>query len=131
MIRHVDALKNKHNCSGCTACMVVCPKHCIRMRRDEEGFLYPLVDENNCIECGICKKVCPFTKDNYKRPQQAYDVPVVFAAKHKQNDVRISSTSGGLFTAISDLVLSQGGAVCGAVFDQKYQNSHQILNYHY
>lgn len=101
----------------------------IEMSQDEEGFLYPLVNEKNCIECSLCKKVCPFAKDEYKRPSQAYDTPIVFAAKHKQNNVRISSTSGGIFTAISDAVLSQSGVVCGAAFNQKNQKVQHIFAY--
>ena len=31
----------KKNCSGCSACYSVCPKQCITMVRDEEGFVYP------------------------------------------------------------------------------------------
>lgn len=128
MTKHVETL-NKHKCSGCTACMAVCPKHCVKMHQDEEGFMYPIVDERYCIECGMCLKVCPFIKENYKRPLQAYDTPIVYAAKHRLNKVRLSSTSGGVFTAISDAVLSDGGVICGAVFDHKKKTVKHIIAY--
>ena len=52
-------IENKKNCSGCTACYAVCPKHCISMQSDNEGFLYPVVDTKICTDCGLCNKVCP------------------------------------------------------------------------
>lgn len=56
MINIVD----KRQCCGCTACVQKCPKHCIFLYEDGEGFLYPKIDINNCIDCGLCEKVCPF-----------------------------------------------------------------------
>jgi ferredoxin len=49
----------KAKCCGCGACVNVCPKQCIEMQLDNEGFLYPVVDENQCVECNLCDKVCP------------------------------------------------------------------------
>ena len=54
---------NKENCCGCSACFSVCPVHAISMETDEEGFLYPSVDENVCVGCFKCMKVCAFKKD--------------------------------------------------------------------
>lgn len=52
-------IKNKKNCCGCSACYSICPKNCIEMKADEEGFLYPNVNKDLCIDCGLCEKVCP------------------------------------------------------------------------
>lgn len=46
----------KNMCCGCSACVQVCPKHCISFIEDEEGFLYPTIEKENCVECGLCKK---------------------------------------------------------------------------
>ena len=51
---------DKKECCGCTACLSVCPKQCITMQADEEGFLYPVINREVCIDCGLCEKVCPF-----------------------------------------------------------------------
>ena len=32
------------SCTGCGACVSICPKQAITMRADSEGFLYPVVD---------------------------------------------------------------------------------------
>ena len=50
---------NKKDCCGCAACVQICPKQCITMVSDEEGFLYPKVDETICIQCGVCEQICP------------------------------------------------------------------------
>ena len=42
-------IKEKTDCCGCSACMNICPKKCITMIKDKEGFLYPVVDEEKCI----------------------------------------------------------------------------------
>ena len=52
-------IENKEKCSGCHACVGVCPKGCISMVLDNEGFLYPKVDESTCIKCGLCEEACP------------------------------------------------------------------------
>ena len=51
-------ITDKRDCCGCNSCVQRCPKSCIRMREDDEGFLYPEVDESVCIDCGICEIVC-------------------------------------------------------------------------
>ena len=60
----------KSRCTGCTACMNICPKGAITMAEDIDGFKYPVIDQDKCINCGLCVKTCPVlnTKENgYKR----------------------------------------------------------------
>lgn len=52
-------LKNKKDCMGCHACVSICPKSCVLMETDQEGFLYPVVNYNLCIKCKKCINVCP------------------------------------------------------------------------
>lgn len=102
--------KNKELCCGCTACEMVCPVDAIQMKRDLEGFLYPVLDESVCIKCHRCEKVCPMmNNENMKEPLQ------VWAAVHKDEEVLRSSSSGGVFTALSDVILEENGSVAGAV----------------
>lgn len=51
-------------CCGCTACDAICPVSCISMKEDQEGFLYPEIEETKCIRCHMCLKVCPITIAN-------------------------------------------------------------------
>ena len=106
-------IKDKRECCGCSACASVCPKRCITMCEDNEGFLYPFVDTDICIECGLCENICPVihAQPDEKKEQKAYLV------QHKNAQVLRESTSGGAFTAIAKWVLDRGGMVCGAGFD--------------
>ena len=59
-------IENKAMCCGCTACYSICPKHCIVMKTDKEGFKYPFVDKANCIQCSLCEKTCPILYEGKK-----------------------------------------------------------------
>ena len=61
-------ITDKTNCCGCQACANICPKQCISMRADEEGFLYPHVDKTACVSCGLCEKVCPILNKPHTFP---------------------------------------------------------------
>lgn len=104
-------IKDKKDCCGCWACANVCPKQCVRMDEDEEGFRYPQIDTSACIDCGLCEKVCPVihaNPDDIPFEQQGWLV------QHKDEGIRQESTSGGAFTAIASWVIRQGGVVFGA-----------------
>lgn len=51
--------EQKEDCCGCGACDSICPREAIQMYPDEEGFLYPSIQEEKCIRCYQCIKVCP------------------------------------------------------------------------
>ena len=104
-------LQDKKECCGCSACANVCPKQCITMEEDQEGFLYPHVDKKACVDCGLCEKVCPIinaTSKDSPHEQAGY------LLQHKNERIRKESTSGGAFTAIATWVILQGGIVFGA-----------------
>ena len=53
---------NKSECCGCGACYSICSKNAIEMIADEEGFLYPQIDQEKCVGCKLCKTVCPLKR---------------------------------------------------------------------
>lgn len=107
------------SCCGCSGCEQICPKNCISMKPDSEGFLYPEVDESICIECGICIKHCPILTDVSR-----CNIPKVYAAKYKDRGSTFKSTSGGLFIPIAKSVISMGGVVFGCAYDENLVAKH-------
>lgn len=113
-------LEDNANCCGCGTCEKVCPKKCIKLQPDKEGFLYPIINESQCINCGICEKFCPIIKPVHKKGQ---DVKA-YAAYNNNPEIRMRSSSGGLFTILASHIIQEGGIVYGAAFDDKFKVEH-------
>ena len=113
---------SKSQCCGCSACVDVCPHHAISMQSDEEGFLCPVIDKNICTDCGLCLKNCAFY--NRDAPINPVEKPITYIVKHKNVNTRMNSRSGGVFVAVSDWILSVGGAVYGCVLTSDMQVKH-------
>ena len=89
------------------------------MKRDEEGFLYPVVDNKTCIDCSLCEKVCP--ELNVKDAcEENWNTPKIFASYALDDETRIDSTSGGLFSVLAENFFDAGAYVAGAVYDENF-----------
>ncbi len=113
------SIQNKIDCCGCNACLSVCLKQCIEMKEDAEGFLYPIVDESICIDCGLCEKVCPVINQNKERKPLH-----VYAAKNEDEEIRLKSSSGGIFSLLAEKIIKEGGVVFGAKFNKNWEVIH-------
>lgn len=109
----------KEECTGCSACAMICPNNCIAMKSDKDGFLYPIINLEKCIGCNKCVKNCPVGKKKTKRKLFG-----VFAAISKTLTIRNTSSSGGFFYELSKYVIEKGGVVHGAVFDDNWNVYH-------
>lgn len=102
------------DCCGCSACFNICPVQAITMQEDREGFKYPKIDERSCINCGKCEKACPVL---HAETAGRTLHPAFYAVWNRQDEARLSSSSGGVFRVLAEDVLADGGVVYGAAFD--------------
>lgn len=100
-------VKSPDECCGCGACSVSCPENAIAMTENEEGFLYPKIDESVCIDCGKCIQVCGYKKSVLKKSNKE-----TYAAFASDTDLT-QSASGGLFSSLAQAVLDAKGMVFG------------------
>lgn len=120
-----------NQCTGCGACMEICPLNCIKLLPNEEGFLFPVLDSDKCNNCGLCQRICPINLTNESEEDREADAskPIaVYAAWNLDEDIRYASSSGGVFTALAEDVLKQGGIVVGAAFDKNIVLKHAIID---
>lgn len=115
----VDFLEKKSDCSGCHACYNACPKNCISMDSDSEGFWYPTVNLDECVHCNMCQKVCPAVNEN-----KTSNKPVAYIGFNNNSLARKNSSSGGIFTAIANEMLNMNATIYGAAFNDEYDVEH-------
>lgn len=109
----------KTNCAGCRACEEVCPKSCISMVEDKEGFVYPHIAENKCIDCHLCEKTCPLKSPHVNSIIKSY------VGVHMHEQV-FKSASGGAFWALCELLIPMGYVVAGVKFSSDFQVVYDI-----
>lgn len=107
------------DCCGCGACAQICPRRSISMQEDHEGFLYPIIDLLSCNSCGLCERVCPVVNQSKERNPLH-----VFAAKNRNEQVRMASSSGGIFTLLAEKIIEKNGVVFGAKFNKNWEVVH-------
>ncbi len=111
-------VRDRATCTGCGACLKACKFGAMAMRRDDEGFLYPEIDDVRCTNCGACRRLCPVDRAAARPWRQAV------AACAKDGAVREGSSSGGVFTPMARQVLANGGTVFGAAFAPDFTLRH-------
>ena len=114
-------LTSATTCSGCAACVSFCPTGSISMKEDRERFLQPYIDTKTCIGCHKCEKTCPIL--NPIEIPTDYETQA-YAAINKDEDVRMRSSSGGMFHALAKWTIEQGGVVFGARFNDQWEVVH-------
>ena len=120
-------LARKEDCCGCNACGDICPQKAISFVSDNEGFWYPETDKTRCNNCGKCDLICPVRNETRSGKTYLKELKC-YAAEHKSVEVIFSSTSGGMFSALADVMYNDGGYVGGAVHNDDFSVSHFISN---
>lgn len=109
------------SCTQCHACESVCPKGCISFIDAPDGFKVPHINREICVECGLCMNSC----HQLNRPEtDRLSTPVSYAAWTENDSIREESSSGGVFTALAESIINQGGVVFGAIMDDNLKVRH-------
>lgn len=101
------------DCSGCGLCSQICPTKAISYFKNDSGFIVPKIDEKKCIHCGKCKNNCSelVERNNLEFKNGIY-------ALKRKNGVDEKSSSTGLFGAVAEKVIDEGGVVFGAKYSK-------------
>lgn len=116
-------IRTKEDCCGCYACYNICPKECITMESDNEGFWYPKIDKNKCIDCNLCEKVCPIINP----VKRANSKKIAYAGMNKDDQIRVKSSSGGIFSILAEYIIKNNGIIYGASFDENFNIKHKRI----
>lgn len=109
LVKTETELKSEKECTGCMACVAVCPKNAISTTFSEFGYRIPVVDKSKCVQCGLCTKVCRTALTQLKSSTRE-----AYIAYNTDDDMRLKSASGGVFSCLANAILEQGGVVAGA-----------------
>lgn len=113
---------NKIECTGCSACYNICPKHAIEMIEDKKGFEYPKINKEKCIDCKLCVKACPILHYNIVN-----NIPKAYAVINNNEITRDKSASGGVFSLLAEYIIDNNGVVFGAEFDKNWRVKHYYI----
>ena len=110
-------------CTGCGVCVAICPKKCLKMELDANGFYRAVCDESACIQCGLCDKVCPKFMDI-----KDAEVACAVSAVSKDEKTLGSTSSGGLCYEIAKKALLSGKKVCACVYNyEQHRAEHAVI----
>ena len=118
----IDRLE-KSQCCGCYSCVASCPQDAIFMKCDKEGFWYPEIDKSKCISCNICEERCPNINNTTRETKHK-----AYICMNENYEIRLESSSGGIFSAIAEYVIGKNGVVFGAGFDENLEVCHSFVD---
>ena len=122
-IKYLES-QDKATCFGCSACVAACRFGAIRLKADEEGFLYPQIEQERCTECGACTRACPYGDSTLFHPAARSAYALQADCSSELN----ASSSGAAFALLAKNTLDEGGWVCGCSFDVGWHAYHVVSN---
>lgn len=111
-------------CTSCQLCSAVCPVDAIEIKLDTEGFYKPFINKEKCIDCGRCISVCNkydnsiVMSDEHKK---------VYAAKSKDKNILLNSTSGGIGTHLAEQLIKEEYKIIGVTYNYKSDIAENII----
>ena len=118
-------LVNRKKCTGCMACMDICPKTAITYEISDDGFQYPIIDKTKCIKCSLCNKVCPVLYEPNRNMMHK-----TYAAWANDSTLRSRSSSGGIFAAIAVRFLNEPSTCVYGAYSDGIDVTHLCISQH-
>lgn len=111
-------------CTGCAACVSICPRNCITMVRNDEGFEEPHINQSECIHCRKCINVCP----TLNQKKEISSENSFFFFRNQDEKVVLNSSSGGAFHIFAKQIIQEKGIVFGAKFNSEWEVIHDYTD---
>lgn len=109
-------------CYGCGACKQICPVGAIDIIQNEEGFYCAIISKDKCINCSKCIDVCPRLNVHYVNDEE----PECYAIM-ANDEIRLESSSGGIFSLAAEVIMQKGGCVVGATWGNNFNVEHRVV----
>lgn len=120
----MEYICDKKDCIGCLNCINVCKFNSIELFKDELGFVYPKINNDKCKKCNACRNKCPIVS----KKKYVIEYRDSYACKNKDDNIRLNSSSGGIFYLLAESIISKKGVVYGAVYDKKFDVLHKRID---
>lgn len=117
-----EALRETY-CSGCSACISICPVKAIQLILNKAGFYEAVVDEEKCVHCGRCKKIC--SRFGHVIGMSMYEAEHYAMQSSNPSTVK-SCSSGGIAYELSKMALSEGKHVVGCIYDSVLEKARHV-----
>lgn len=113
-------------CSGCCACIAICPENAISLKLNQMGFYEAVVEENLCIGCGKCKTVCSRFQ-TMLNGNSLYDAQHLALQSFKKETVKDCS-SGGIAYELGVQAIHSEKIVAGCIYNiEKRRAEHRCI----
>jgi len=112
MDRTIDSVLKSRLCTGCGACIGLCPNQALELTLDhEKGIFLPKLNKEKCTRCSICYQVCAGSKIDFellnedifgKKPENVIlgNYLNCYTGHAADSSIRYKSASGGIVTQL-------------------------------
>jgi len=109
----MDTVCKEDMCTGCKACISICPKGAINVI-DSLSSYNAVIDSEKCINCNACHRVCQVNSDvTLTSPRVWYQGWCL------DDNIRGRSASGGLASELARSFIKNGGVVYSCIYQDR------------